>query len=79
MNGTMLWFNPAKGHGYIRTNDGERLLLKAEGVSPGHVLGDRCAGTEVTFDRVEAAAGPHAVAVEIVPVVAPRRARRRRR
>ena len=35
MNGTMLWFNAAKGHGFIRTEDGERLLIEADGLAQG--------------------------------------------
>ena len=27
MQGTMIWFNPAKKHGFIRTDDGERLRV----------------------------------------------------
>jgi len=79
MNGTMLWFNAAKGHGFIRTEDGERLLIEADGLAPGHILGNRCAGTRVTFERVNSAEGdPRAVGVAVVPTVEPRRARRRR-
>ena len=35
MNGKLIWFNPEKGHGYIRTEDGERLLVKEDGFAPG--------------------------------------------
>jgi cold shock CspA family protein len=47
----MLWFNPAKQHGFIRTEEGERLLIELSGFAPGHVLGERCAGTAVEFER----------------------------
>ena len=53
MNGTLIWFNPAKRHGFIRTEQGERLLVEESGFEPGHVLGDRCAGTRLTFERIE--------------------------
>ena len=78
MNGKMLWFNADKGHGFIRTEDGERLRLDNDGLSPGHEFGRRCAGTVVTFDRVEQAGVPHAVSVTVVEKPEPRRARRRR-
>ena len=61
MNGKMLWFNADKGHGFIRTEEGERLRLDNEDLSPGHEFGRRCAGTAVTFDRVERAGIPCAV------------------
>jgi 'Cold-shock' DNA-binding domain len=78
LKGRMLWFNAEKGHGFIRTEDGERLRLEADGLSPGQALGDRCAGTPVTFDRVESAGDPYAVGVSVVEMTEPRRARRRR-
>jgi cold shock CspA family protein len=76
----MLWFNPAKEHGFIRTDEGERLRVDQDGFAAGEVLEDRCSGTRVSFDRtpglVEAA---RAVNVAVVPVVAQRRARLRGR
>jgi len=78
MNGTMLWFNPAKGHGFIRTEEGERLLLEADGLTPGNAFGDRCAGTNVMFERVESLSGACATSLVIVPELEPRRARSRR-
>ncbi len=79
MNGTLIWFNPEKRHGFIRTEDGERLLVEQEGFEPGHLLGDRCRGTPVKFERVENGSGPKAVHVTVVQMVEPRRARLRRR
>jgi cold shock CspA family protein len=78
MNGTMLWFNPAKGHGFVRTEDGERLLVQADGLTPGNLFGEKCAGTDVIFERVELPSGPCATALVIVPELEPRRARSRR-
>ena len=77
MEGTVLWFNSEKRHGFIRTEDGERLLVEEDGLAPGHELGDRCRGTAVTFEREEAGRGPRAVGVSIVPLYASRRARSR--
>jgi cold shock CspA family protein len=80
MEGTMLWFNPAKQHGFVRTDDGERLRVDEDGFAAGHVPRDRCRGTRVSFDR--AAAGQEearAVNVSLVPLFAARRARSRGR
>lgn len=80
MRGAMLWFNPAKQHGFVRTEDGERLLVEVDGFAPGHELGDRCAGTVVEFDRQAAGVegGYKAVAVTVVDVSSGRRARSHR-
>ena len=80
MKGRLIWFNPAKRHGFIRTEDGERLLVEEDGFEPGHLLGDQCSGTPVTFDRVDPTTGreARAVRVTVVPFVEPRRARLRR-
>jgi cold shock CspA family protein len=51
LRGELLWFNPAKQHGFIRTEEGERLLVELAGFAPGHIPGDRCAGTTVEFER----------------------------
>jgi hypothetical protein len=79
MNGTMLWFNPAKRHGFIQTEDGERLRVDDDGFAPGHHMGDRCRGTAVSFDRVELSVDePRAIDVSAIPMFAARRARSRR-
>ena len=79
MNGTLIFFNPVKRHGFIRTEDGERLRVEEQGFAPGHLLGDRCAGTRLSFDRVELQPDePYAENVTVVPLMAERRARRRR-
>jgi cold shock CspA family protein len=76
----MLWFNPAKEHGFIRTDEGERLRVDQDGFATGEPLGDGCRGTRVSFDR---AAGqveePRAVNVAVLPLYALRRARMRGR
>jgi cold shock CspA family protein len=70
MNGTMLWFNPAKRHGFIRTEDGERLRVDDDGFAPGHLITDRCRGAAVSFDRVEVGGEePRAVQVTLVPLL----------
>jgi cold shock CspA family protein len=81
MRGTLIWFNPAKGHGFIRTEDGERLLVEESGFEPGHLLGDRCAGTPLSFECEPATAegDARAVGVTVVRIEAARRARTRHR
>ena len=80
MEGTLIWFNPEKHHGFIRTDDGERLQVDESGFEPGHELGDRCRGTRVTFDRTEGTGDDaRAINVSIVPLFASRRARSRGR
>ena len=76
MEGTMIWFNPEKGHGFIRTDDGERLQVDETGFEAGHLLGDHCRGTRVSFERSDA---ERAVNVTVVPLTAARRARMRGR
>jgi len=78
MEGTMIWFNPAKRHGFIRTDEGERLRVDESGFAAGQMVGDRCRGTRVRFERI---AGEQeearAVSVTLVPLMAARRARLR--
>jgi cold shock CspA family protein len=74
----MLWFNPDKQHGFIRTEDGERLLVETAGLAPDCTMPLRCRGLAVSFDREERTPDvPRAVGVAVVPLEAPRRARRR--
>ncbi|HVC85971.1 MAG TPA: hypothetical protein VNC40_00945 [Gaiellaceae bacterium] len=81
MRGRLIWFNPEKHHGFIRTEDGERLLVEEAGFEPGHLLGDRCAGTHLSFERSEGSEGenPHAIGVTVVDEQGAGRARARRR
>jgi len=75
----MIWFNPAKRHGFIRTDEGERLRVDEDGWASGHTLGDRCRGTKVAFERIEPELDePRAIRVTVVPLEAARRARSRR-
>jgi cold shock CspA family protein len=80
MEGTMIWFNRAKRHGFIRTDDGERLRVDEDGFAAGQLLGDRCKGTRVSFDRTgDPLEEARAVNVAVVPLAAVRRARSRGR
>jgi hypothetical protein len=74
----MIWFNPDKRHGFIWTEEGERLLVESDGLLPDCVLPSRCRGLAVSFNREERVEDvPCAVGVAVVPLEAPRRARRR--
>ena len=80
MNGTMIWFNPDKRHGFVRTEEGERLLVESDGLGPQCEMPLRCRGLAVSFEREERAADvPRALGLDVVPLEAPRRARRRGR
>ena len=76
----MLWFNPAKRQGFIRTDEGERLRVDEDGLASGQLLGDGCRGTRVTFELAsDALEDARAVNVTVVPMFAARRARSRGR
>lgn len=79
MQGTLIWFTPAKHHGFIRTEDGERLLVEEDGFAPGHLVGDRCRGTAVSFERIDDGSRTRAIDVNVIQNEVPRRARSRRR
>lgn len=80
MEGTMLWFNPVKRHGFIRTDDGERLRVDDDGLATGQLIGDGCRGMRVRFDRAaESSEEARAVNVAVLPLFAARRARSRGR
>jgi cold shock CspA family protein len=77
MNGTMLWFNEAKNHGFIRTEDGERVYVDRDGFVDRAAPVGRCAGLPVSLTVAERDGEPIAVDVSLVVEDAPRRARRR--
>ena len=79
MEGMMLWFNPGKRHGFIRTDGGERLRVDEDGFVAGQLVGERCRGTRVSFDRADQAEEARAVNVAVVPLAAAGRARSRGR
>jgi cold shock CspA family protein len=80
MRGTMIWFNAEKGHGYISTEEEERLYVATDGFSDGEVPAGRCAGLSVVFDREHAGdEEARAVRVRFETTEPPRRARRRHR
>jgi hypothetical protein len=77
MQGQMLWFNEVKDHGFIRTDEGERLAVAGTGFAGEERPVGRCASKIVSFEIDESSDARHAQNVVFVPEVAPRRARRR--
>jgi hypothetical protein len=77
MRGTMLWFNEAKNHGFILSEDGERLRVHRDDFLPGEVPVGRCATRPVVFTISERDAQRIAVDVSMEEEQAAQRARRR--
>jgi cold shock CspA family protein len=74
MEGTMIWFNSAKRHGFILTDEGERLRVDESGFASGQLLEDRCRGTRVHFERIPVGEDEaRAVSVTVVPLTVERR------
>jgi cold shock CspA family protein len=78
VRGTMLWFNEEKDHGYISTDDGERLYIAGTGFAEGRRPKGRCAGLVVEFEVNEQNGSREAAECILVDEIAPPRARLRR-
>jgi cold shock CspA family protein len=79
MRGTMKWFNEEKDHGYIETEEGERLYIPGTGFAGGRRLKGRCAGIQVEFEVIGVGDSRQASECALVETVAPYRPRRRHR
>lgn len=79
MRGTMLWFNEVKDHGFISTEEGERLYVAGDDFEAGEKPVGRCAGLDVVFEVEEAEpeGERRAIGVRQAVHVDPPRARRR--
>lgn len=77
MRGQMLWFNEAKDHGFIRTDEGERLAVAGEGFAGGERPVGRCAHKVVNFEIDARGEARQARNVVFEPAVVARRARLR--
>ena len=78
MLGTIIWFNVDKGHGFIRTENEERLYVAKDGFLPGEEPTERVAGRAVKFERITVEGDVRAVEVTFVEDGGPpRRARLR--
>lgn len=75
----MLWFNEAKDHGFIRTEEGERLAVAGDGFAAGERPVGRCAHKVVTFEIDTAGTTRQAQNVAFERELNPRRARMRGR
>jgi cold shock CspA family protein len=79
MRGKMKWFNEEKDHGYIETEEGERLYVPGSGFAGGKRLKGRCAGLDVEFQVVSVEGSRQAQECALVVEAVPHRARRRHR
>jgi cold shock CspA family protein len=77
MRGEMLWFNEKKDHGFIRTDEGERLQVDGSGFALGERPKGRCADKVVAFEIDENGGERRAQNVVFELEVAARRARLR--
>ena len=77
MRGEMIWFNEKKDHGFIRTDEGERLQVDGSGFAPGERPVGRCADKAVTFEIDESDGERRAQNVVFQQELAARRARMR--
>jgi cold shock CspA family protein len=78
MRGTMIWFNEDKDHGYIATEDGERLYVAGQDFKGGRLPEGRVAGLVVEFEVNENNGTRGASEVVLVDELDPPRARLRR-
>ena len=79
MRGQMLWFNETKDHGFIMTDEGERLAVAGDGFKPGERPQGRCAHREVAFVIMGSNGSREARDVTFVTDVVPRKPRMRGR
>ena len=79
MRGEMLWFNETKDHGFIMTDEGERLAVTGDAFVSGERPAGRCAHRAVTFEIMGSNGSRQAHDVAFVPDVAARKPRMRGR
>jgi len=61
MNGTIKWYNPRKGYGFILGEDGKEIFLHRTAVPPELRLNE---GDKVEYDIEESERGPKATNVK---------------
>ena len=81
MRGRLIWFNPEKRHGFIRTEDGERLRVEEAGFEPGtcSATAARAPISPSSAKRCNGSGDAHAIKVTVVDDASGGRARARRR
>jgi CspA family cold shock protein len=62
-NGTVKWFNDAKGYGFITAEDGSDIFVHYSAIQ-GDGFKSLSEGDSVTFETEEGSKGPRAVNVE---------------
>jgi len=75
MRGKMIWFNEDKDHGFIRTDEGERLSVLGPAFAEGKRPVGRCADAIVTFAVDESTGTRQADNVAFEATVTPHRPR----
>ena len=76
MQGKMLWFNEAKGYGFIEAGTGERIYVHRDAFLDGHAPVGRCKGLAVEFTLAGDEGEYLAAAVSRVPEQEQRRTTR---
>ena len=79
MRGQMLWFNEEKDHGFIMTDEGERLAVPGDAFAGSERPEGRCAHRVVTFVIDGTNGSRQARDVAFVPDAVAHRARMRGR
>lgn len=57
MNGTIKWYNPRKGYGFVQVEDGTDVFVHKSAVPPGTFLNE---GDKIEFEIEETERGPNA-------------------
>jgi len=65
-NGTVKWFNDAKGYGFITPEDGSKDLFVHHSSIAGDGYKSLAEGARVQFEQREGAKGPEAI--EVAPI-----------
>ncbi len=63
-SGTVKWFNPEKGFGFISPDDGSKDLFVHQSAIVGDGYRSLDEGAKVTFEQEESDKGPRAVNVQ---------------